>query len=359
MSVFSSDSFDNHEQVIFGSDPETGLQAIIAIHSTAFGPGAGGCRMWPYASEQEAITDVLRLSRGMSYKNAMAGLALGGGKSVIIGDAKKDKTPELMRAFGRFVHQAGGRYITAEDVGMSVRDMEEVGTQTPYVAGLDSGETASGDPSPYTAHGVFFGIKAAVKHAFGEDSVKGLRIAVQGLGHVGYNLCRELAADGATLLVADINEENARRAVDEFGATAVDPAVIALAKADIYAPCALGATINDETVDRIPVKIIAGSANNQLATDHHGVRLAERGILYAPDYVINAGGIMNVANEVAKRKVSHEQAWQDVERIYATLTAIFARARETGEPTSAIADEMARQKIAAAKAVKTGKSQAA
>lgn len=349
MSLFTNASFDNHEQVMFVSDPETGLKAIIAVHSTALGPAVGGCRMWNYASEDEAIADVLRLSRGMSYKNAMADLGIGGGKSVIIGDSRTQKTPELMRAFGRYLDSLGGKYISAEDVGISVSDIEEVRKVTPYVAGLDSGEIATGDPSPYTAHGVFMGIKAAVKHQLGTDSLDGLTVSVQGVGHVGYYLCKELKEAGANLIITDINQENIDAVVEATGATVVAPDEIVGQKVDVFAPCALGAIINDETIPQLNTTIIAGAANNQLAEVRHGEILLEKGILYAPDYVINAGGIMNVANEVHKRPITPEQGMKDVERIYETLMEVFNKAKAENRPTGVVADEIAEERIANAR----------
>ncbi|MCK5576272.1 MAG: Glu/Leu/Phe/Val dehydrogenase [Sphingomonadales bacterium] len=356
MSVFSTEAFRDHEQVVFASDPETGLRAIIAVHSTALGPAVGGCRMWNYASEDDAIRDVLRLSRGMSYKNAMADLGLGGGKSVIIGDSAKDKTPELMRAFGRAVDQLGGRYLSAEDVGISVEDIEIAGTQTKYVAGLNKGEAASGDPSPFTAHGVFFGIKASVMHRLGKADLGGVKVAVQGLGHVGYTLCKELHEAGADLIVTDINTQNINRVVEDFGATAVATDDIVGQDVDVYAPCALGATVNDDSIDSIKAPIIAGAANNVLMEDRHGEILRQRGVLYAPDYVINGGGIINVANEVHGRVVSAEDGMKNVENIYNTLTEIFKVSDKTGRTTNAIADEMAEARIKAGREAKAGKA---
>jgi leucine dehydrogenase len=348
MSVFSDPSFDNHEQVMFCSDPKTDLKAIIAIHSTAMGPAVGGCRMWDYATDDEALTDVLRLSRGMSYKNAMANLGLGGGKSVIIGNSETQKSPELMRAFGRYIDSLGGRYHTAEDVGMSVADMEQVRSQTKYVAGLDSGEMASGDPSPYTAHGIFVGIKASVKHKLGTDDLTGLTVAVQGLGHVGGGVCEELHAAGAKLIVADINQANIDRIVGITGATVVAPNDIFAQKVDVLSPCALGAGVNDDSIPHLQTSIIAGAANNQLMEDRHGDELLKRGILYAPDYVINAGGIMNVANEVHKRAITPEQGMKDVEGIYTTLMEVFAKAAAQNRPTYVVADEIAEARIKSA-----------
>lgn len=352
MTLFSNASFDNHEQVMFVSDPETGLKAIIAVHSTALGPAVGGCRMWDYKSDEEAIRDVLRLSRGMSYKNAMADLGIGGGKSVIIGDAKTQKTPELMRSFGRYIDSIGGRYITAEDVGISVADMEEVRKTTQYVAGLESGDMATGDPSPYTAHGVFMGIKAAVQHRLGQDNLNGLTVSVQGVGHVGYYLCKELKEAGANLIVADINEQNIKNVVDATGAKVVDTNEIIAQEVDVFAPCALGAIINDETIPTLKTNVIAGAANNQLQEVRHGEVLRQKGILYAPDYVINAGGIMNVANEVHRRPITPEQGMKNVERIFDTLMEVFDKAQKEDRPTGIVADEIAEARIAAARKAK-------
>lgn len=355
MSVFSNSAFDNHEQVVFCNDIDTGLKAIIAIHSTVLGPSAGGLRMWPYASEEEAVTDVLRLSRGMSYKNAMAGLSLGGGKAVIIGDAKKDKTPELMRAFGRFVDSLGGRYITAEDVGMSVPDMAFIREETTYVIGNEAG---SGDPSPYTAHGVYCGIKSALRHAKGSDNLKGVKVAIQGMGNVGYNLARELTEAGAKLVVADIEPTRVERAVKELGAESVGVNDVLFVEADVLAPCALGAVINDKTVDAIKAPIIAGGANNQLAHDQHGKRLAERGILYAPDYVINGAGIMNCSLEYEGRFTTPDASMKWVEGIGDTLDEIFTEAQKSGKPTNEVADALARARIADAKAKRNNRAAA-
>lgn len=349
--VFDAPDFDNHETILFGSDPETGLRAIIAVHDTALGPACGGCRMWPYASEAEAVRDVLRLSRGMSYKNAMAGLPLGGGKAVVIGDSRKDKTEAMMRAFGRVVEQLGGRYITAEDVGTTVADMQAMGQSTRHVAGLSKGSAASGDPSPFTAYGVFLGLKAAVRHRLGTDSLKGLRVAVQGLGNVGGNLARQLAEAGATLVVSDIHADAVARAVEAYGATALPPERIHAAEVDVFAPCALGAVLHERSVAEMKASVVAGAANNQLATDPVGELLRQRGILYAPDYVINAGGIINVAAEVM-HAYDRDAVLRQVERIPATLAEVFRRADADGRPTSEVADRMARERLAAARGSK-------
>jgi len=340
LSVFNLPSFDNHEQVAFFNDEESGLKSIVAIHDTTLGPAVGGCRMWNYASDDEAITDVLRLSQGMTYKNAVAGLAMGGGKSIIIGDAKTDKTPELFKAFGRSLNTLGGRYYSAEDVGINTQDIMIAHQETRYVTGL---EGKSGDPSPFTALGTYLGIKASVKHHLNKDSVRGLRVAVQGLGNVGYHLCRYLHDAGAQLVITDINQDALAQAANEFNATIVGLNDIYHQDVDIYAPCALGATINDQTIDVIKASIVAGCANNQLAEDYHGNLLKERGILYAPDYVINAGGIINVSFDDNYDK---EKSTAKVEKIYETLLSIFQQADSKSSQTSIIADELARDIIA-------------
>ncbi|MCC5879829.1 MAG: Glu/Leu/Phe/Val dehydrogenase [Idiomarina sp.] len=347
MSVFDHAEFDNHEEVVFCHDEATGLKAIIAVHDTTMGPSLGGTRMWNYADSAEALTDVLRLSRGMTYKSALAGLPLGGGKAVIIGDAKTDKSPELFKAYGRFVDSLGGKYITAEDVNIRTSDIELVATQTRYVAGT---EGKAGDPSPHTALGSYLGLKAAAKHQFGSDDLKGLKIAFQGLGAVGYDFARYLAKDGAVLTVCDINQDAVDRAVEEFGAVAVGIDDIYDVDMDIYAPCALGATVNDATLQRIKAKVIAGSANNQLATPAHDKIVKDMGILYAPDYVINAGGVIHVCSEASS--MSLEETAARVRSIYDTLDRIFTRAKAEDRPTGEVADELARE-ILASKAAAT------
>ncbi|MCF8473702.1 MAG: leucine dehydrogenase [Emcibacter sp.] len=347
-----TNQFKGHEQVVYLHDKETGLKAFIAVHDTSLGPAAGGCRMWSYNNEMEALTDALRLSRGMSYKNAVAGLKLGGGKAVIIGNSRTDKSEALFRAFGRMIDSLGGKYISAEDVGISVEDMEIVAKETRHVAGLDKGAHASGDPSPFTALGVFLGIKAAVKHKLGRDDMKGLRVAVQGVGHVGYYLCKHLYEAGASLFVSDINKDALSRVEGEFKAKVVDLDKIISADVDILSPCALGAILNDETINLIKANIIAGAANNQLARDDHGKLLMDRGILYAPDYVINAGGIINVA---AETRGEYDVNWvmAKVEKIYDNLTVIFDRSVAENRPTNHIADEMAQDIIDKAHALKS------
>lgn len=320
--IFDSMSFKDHEQVVFCNDPDTGLKSIIAIHNTAIGPALGGCRMWNYKSEAEALKDVLRLSRGMSYKAAIAQLNLGGGKSIIFGNSKKDKTEVLFRSFGRFVDGLGGRYITAEDVGTSVRDMEWVRMETQYVTGISRALGGSGDPSPVTAFGTFMGMKASVKKQLGKDGLSGLKVAVQGVGHVGYQLCKYLHQENVELFVTDIYEDSLKRVVDEFGAKVVNPDEIYGLDVDIYSPCALGATINDDTIPQLKVSIIAGAANNQLEIESkHGDELKKLGILYAPDYAINAGGLINVANEL--EGYNRDRAFNQAERIYETLCTIY------------------------------------
>lgn len=347
MAVFDQPDFAGHEDVVFATDPASGLRTIIALHSTALGPASGGCRMYPYADDAAALTDALRLSRGMSFKNAMADLPLGGGKAVIIGDPKAQKTEALLRAFAAEVEKLGGRYITAMDVGMTEADMGVFASVTRHVAGYAQAGKEGGDPSPMTALGIFAGIKAAVRAAFKTDDLKGLRVAVQGLGKVGYDTAVYLHAAGAELIVADVNAAAVARAQKELSATAVAPADILRADADVLSPCALGAVLNDETIPALKVRIVAGGANNQLARDRHGAMLRDRGILYAPDYVINGGGIIRVCAQL----IGQSDAWAraKTENIAATLSAIFAEAARTGEPTNVIADRMATARIAPAR----------
>lgn len=344
MSLFELPDFDAHEAVVHVSDAKTGLKAIIAIHNTRRGPAMGGSRMWAYADSTAAATDALRLSRGMTYKNAMAGLPIGGGKAVIIGDARTAKSPELFRALGRAIDGLGGRYITAEDVGTSPEDMQFVRESTRYVAGLSGELGGRGDPSPATALGVFVGIGAAVRHRLGADSVKGLRVAVQGLGHVGFDLARQLHEAGAQLIVADIHRSNCQRAAEAFGAIIVSPDEIVDVEADVFAPCALGASLNPQTLPRLKCQVVAGAANNQLATDDIGDRLREAGILYAPDYVINAGGIIKVCAEYFGEPADSVEG--RVRAIADTLSDVFRKADEAGVATSRAADELARSKFA-------------
>jgi leucine dehydrogenase len=320
--VFGQLSFDNHEQIVFCNDKDTGLKAIIGIHNSVLGPALGGTRMWNYANEWEALNDVLRLSRGMTYKSAITGLDLGGGKAVIIGDAKTQKTPELMRKFGEFVHSLSGRYITAEDVGMETKDMDIVNDVTPYVTGISESRGGSGNPSPVTALGVYMGMKAAAKYKFGSDNLAGKKVLVQGIGHVGETLVEYLAKEGALVQISDINETRLDEVNKKYGATIFRGTDLYTADVDIYAPCALGATINDDTVHKIQAKIIAGAANNQLADENvHGPILMQRGILYAPDFLINAGGIISVNSEIAK--YDHTETLRRTENIYNTTLEIF------------------------------------
>ncbi len=341
MTLFTHPEFDDHAEVAFCRDAESGLQAIIAIHNLNRGPALGGCRMWSYANEEEALTDALRLSRGMTYKSALAGLPYGGGKSVIIGDPKTDKTEELFRAMGRFVESLGGRYIIAEDVGISVPDIDIIAQETKHVSGASAGGV--GDPSPGTAYGVYMGIRAAVKHRLGRDDLKGITVAVQGLGHVGRYLCRRLAAEGAALIVTDIDSEAVAQVVRELGATPVTPDEIYGVEAEVYAPCALGATINDDTIKVLRAPIVAGAANNQLAEPRHGAELLRRGVLYAPDYVINAGGVIIISHEGPR--FDEAEAFAHIAQIHDTLLDVFRRSDATGVPTSEAADRLAEERF--------------
>lgn len=345
MEIFDMREFDGHEQVVFGHDVPTGMRAIIALHSTALGPAAGGCRLWPYATVAEAVADVLRLSRGMSYKNAMAGLAFGGGKAVLIGESRH-KTPELFEAFGRLVDSLGGRYVTAEDVGTSTADMAHVARATRYVAGLGRapGE-AGGDPGPKTALGVFLGIKAAVKFRLGRTDLAGVSVAVQGAGGVGYHLCGLLAAAGALVRVADVRPAAVQRVVDEFRARPVAVEDVLFADVDVLAPCALGAVLTTQSIPRLRARVVAGAANNQLAQGQDGQGLPAAGILYAPDYLINAGGIISVSREY-HGGASEAQVIADIQAIPVRLTEIFERARHENRTTNAVADQMARERLA-------------
>ncbi len=343
VAVFDLVDFDNHEQVVYCSDDASGLKAIIAVHSTALGPAAGGCRFWDYASDETALKDVLRLSKGMTYKNAMAGLKLGGGKGVIIGDPKKLKSDVLFKAFGKAVNNLNGRYYTAEDVNITTSDMAIVNQSTEFVSGL---EGKSGNPGPFTALGTFLGIKAAVKFKLDRDDLAGIKVAVQGLGSVGYSLCEKLHAAGAELIVTDINQATLDRAAAELNATIVGLDEIYHQDVDVFSPCALGASINDDSIAQMKAVIIAGCANNQLAEARHDKVLLEKGILYAPDYVINAGGIINVALEIYPEPYCADSATKLVENIYHTLMTVFETAASNNMPTGFIADEMARNIIA-------------
>ncbi|WP_421379479.1 branched-chain amino acid dehydrogenase [Bacillus salacetis] len=343
MKIFTYMEKYDYEQLLFCQDENSGLKAIIGIHDTTLGPALGGTRMWTYDSEEAAIEDALRLAKGMTYKNAAAGLNLGGGKTVIIGDPRKDKNEEMFRAFGRFIQGLNGRYITAEDVGTTVADMDLIHEETDYVTGISPAFGSSGNPSPVTAYGVYRGMKAAAKEAFGTDSLEGRTIAVQGVGNVAFTLCRHLHEEGANLIVTDINKEAVQRAVDEFGAKAVDINDIYSVDCDIYAPCALGAVINDETIPQIKAKVIAGAANNQLKDTTHGDTIHEMGIVYAPDYVINAGGVINVADELYG--YNRERAMKKVEQIYNNVERVIEIAKRDNIPTYLAADRMAEERI--------------
>ncbi|WP_106497196.1 branched-chain amino acid dehydrogenase [Lentibacillus sp. Marseille-P4043] len=344
MEIFSNMEQYDYEQLVFCQDKNSGLKAIIAIHDTTLGPALGGTRMWTYNSEEEAIEDALRLAKGMTYKNAAAGLNLGGGKTVIIGDPKKDKNPEMFRAFGRYIQSLNGRYITAEDVGTSVEDMDTIHMETDFVTGISPEFGSSGNPSPVTAYGVYKGMKAAAMEAFGSDSLEGKTVAVQGVGNVAFTVCDYLHKEGANLIVTDINKDAVNRAVEAFGAKAVGPDDIYSVDCDIYAPCALGATVNDETIPQLKAKVIAGSANNQLKTSEHGDIIHEKGIVYAPDYVINSGGVINVADEL--NGYNQDRAMRKVETIYDSLMKVFEISKRDNIPSYVAADRMAEERIA-------------
>lgn len=348
MSVFSHNEFDNHEQIQFCHDEATGLKAIIAIHNTNRGPALGGCRMWHYTSDEEALTDVLRLSKGMTYKSALANLDLGGGKSVIIGDPRKHKTEELLAAMGRFLERTGHQYIAAEDSGTSVPDLKVMGQATGNVAGITErtgidGLPCNGDPSPATAYGTFIGLKTAVQYQLDRTDLSGLKVAIQGVGNVGYRLAEHLHQAGAELFVTDIHQEQVDKAVRELGATAVSQNEILSLDVDVIAPCALGAVLNDESIPLIKARVVAGASNNQLAAQRHDLMLRERGILYAPDYVLNAGGIIDIFYE----RVGHEhnRVRAHIETIADTLTEIFQRADQQDRPTGEIANELAEERF--------------
>ncbi len=344
MEIFKYLETYDYEQVVFCQDKASGLKAIIAIHDTTLGPALGGTRMWTYESEEAAIEDALRLAKGMTYKNAAAGLNLGGGKTVIIGDPRKDKNEAMFRAFGRYIQGLNGRYITAEDVGTTVADMDLIHEETDYVTGISPSFGSSGNPSPVTAFGVYRGMKAAAKEAFGTDSLEGKKIAIQGVGNVAYSLCEYLHEEGAQLIVTDINKEAVQRAVEAFGATAVDPDDIYGVECDIYAPCALGATINDKTIPLLKARVIAGSANNQLKETRHGDLIHELGIVYAPDYVINSGGVINVADELYG--YNYDRAMKKVEGLYDNIAKVIEISKRDGIPTYLAADRLAEERIA-------------
>ncbi|GGZ53062.1 Glu/Leu/Phe/Val family dehydrogenase [Mesonia mobilis] len=346
--VFGQLSFDNHEQVVFCNDKDTGLKAIIGIHNTNLGPALGGTRMWNYESEYEALNDVLRLSRGMSFKSAITGLNLGGGKAVIIGDAKTQKTPALMRRFGEFVHSLSGKYITAEDVGMETEDMDIVSEVTPFVAGISEEKGGAGNPSPITAYGVFMGMKAAAKYKFGTDNLEGKKVLVQGIGHVGETLVKYVSEEGAEVIIADINQERLIEVSEKYGAKIFEGDHLYDLDVDIYAPCALGATLNDQTIPQLKAKVVAGAANNQLADELiHGELLKQKGIVYAPDFLINAGGIINVYAEIVK--YDRAEIIKKTENIYNTTLEILTKAELEQMTTHQAALKIAKNRILAAK----------
>jgi len=345
-SIFGQISTMDHEQVVICHDQPTGLKAIIGIHNTVLGPALGGTRMWPYATEEEAITDVLRLSRGMTFKNSLAGLNLGGGKAVILGDPSL-KNEAFVRRFGRFIESLGGRYVTAEDVNMNTSDMEYIRMETRHVAGLPEFKGGAGDPSPVTAYGTYMGMKAASKKAFGSDSLTGKKIVVQGVGQVGKYLIEYLVKEGAEVMITDIFEAKLKQVAKNTGATVVDPNIIYDLNMDIYAPCALGATINDETIDRLKCKVIAGAANNQLKDEaKHGKILLDKGIVYAPDFLINAGGVINVGAEYLGGYIK-EIVYQQTEKIYDTCLGILEKSSIENIPAQQAAIETAKARIAA------------
>jgi len=342
--IFDALQSKEHEQIVLCSEPSVGLKAIIAIHDTTLGPALGGVRMWPYENEQQALRDVLRLSRGMTYKAAISGLQLGGGKAVIIGDPHTDKSEGLFRAFGRYVDGLAGRYITAEDVGMEVKNMEWVHAETKYVTGIPEAIGGSGDPSVVTAYGVYMGMKACTKKAYGSDSLQGKRIAIQGAGHVSSYLAKHLEKEGAELFVCDLYEEKAYELAQQVKAKVVEPNEIFGLDVDIFSPCALGGIINDNTIPELKCDIIAGAANNVLdEAMKHGNMLLERGIIYAPDYVINAGGLINVAGEL--EGYNRDRAYQKASGIYDTILEVLKYAEREKTPTYMASDRLAEERI--------------
>jgi leucine dehydrogenase len=341
MSVF--ERFEGHEEVVYFHDPPSGLRAIIAVHSTALGPALGGTRFYPYPSEAAALQDVLRLSRGMTYKAAAAGLDLGGGKAVIIGDPKRAKSEHLLRAYGRFVESLGGRYITAEDIGTSREDMDIIRRETRFVTGVSPSLGGSGDPSPVTAQGVYLSMLACAEEVWHEHSLSGRRVAVQGVGKVGYPLVSLLVQGGAHVIVSDVDVDALARVVRDFGVDTAPTEEIYTVPCDMFAPCAMGGIINDDTIPKLHCRVVAGSANNQLAHRKHGQALAELGILYAPDFVVNAGGLINVADELEGYKP--ERATAAVENVYRTLRDVFTIAREDHISTADAADQYAESRV--------------
>jgi len=343
--IFDTITNTGHEEVVFCHNKDAGLKAIVAIHNTVLGPALGGLRMWPYKTEAEALDDVLRLSRGMTYKNAVAGLNIGGGKAVIIGDPAKDKSEALFRAFGRFVNSLNGRYITAEDVGINVNDMEWVFRETEFVTGVHQVHGGSGDPSPFTAYGTIQGLLAALKYKFGNEDIGKYTYAVQGAGHVGMEFIKLLREHGAKVYVTDIDADLVKSAVENYGCTAVGLDEIYDTDADVYSPCALGGTVNEKTLPRLKCKVICGAANNQLANDAIGEEVEKRGILYAPDYAVNAGGVMNVSLEIDG--YNRERAMRMMRTVYDNVGRIFQIAKRDSIPTFKAADRLAEERIAA------------
>lgn len=350
MEIFKIMQEYDYEQLIFCQDKSSGLKAIIAIHDTTLGPALGGTRIYDYKTDEEAIIDALRLARGMTYKNAAAGLNLGGGKAVIIGDPKKIKSEALFRAFGRFVEGLNGRYITGEDMNMTQKDAAYINCETDYIVGL---ETGSGNPSPMTAYGVFKGMQAAVNEVYGSDDLEGKTVAIQGLGAVGRILAELLYEAGAKLIVTSRDQAKVAKAVAELGATAVGPDEIYGVECDVFSPCAIGAIINDKTIEQLKCKIIAGPANNQLAEPRHGDILHERGILYVPDYVINSGGVINIIDDISGREYSKENAMKNTAKIYDACKKVFEIAKRHGIPTYKAADKMVEERIASVGKIKT------
>ena len=342
MPVFS-ELGSQYEEVVFFNDPPSGLRAVVAIHSTTLGPSLGGTRFYPFASEEDALRDVLRLAKGMTYKAAVAGLDLGGGKAVIIGDPKRIKSEELLRAYGRFIDTLGGRYITAQDIGTYQEDMDMIRRETRYVTGVAPQLGGSGDPSTMTAYGVFLGMRACAEEAWQDPSLAGRRVAVQGVGKVGYHLVKLLVEAGASVVVADVDVDSVARAVAEFGVETADPEKIHAQECDVFAPCALGGVVNDDTIGDLSCRVVAGAANNQLDRPEHGQALAAAGILYAPDYVINAGGLINVSDELQGYDGGRARA--KTESIYRTLREVFRISRDRGISTSSAADRFAEERI--------------
>lgn len=350
--IFDRMENGDYEQIVYCYDKTSGLKSIIVIHDTTLGPALGGCRMWDYKSEEEALRDVMRLAKGMTYKNAAAGINLGGGKSVIIGDPRKDKSEALFRAFGRFVESLNGRYITAEDVGTKTEDLDIVYQETNYVVGISESYGSSGNPSPVTAYGVYKSMLRTAKEAFGEESLKDKTIAIQGCGNVAYYLCKYLKEEGARLIVTDILEEAIQKFVDEFGAERVDVDQIYEVEADIFCPCALGGILNDNTIPKLKVKAICGSANNQLEDiERHGQMLEERGIIYAPDFIVNAGGAISVADELSG--YNRERALSKAGNLYNQIGLVFEIAKRDKITTAKAANRMAEERIAAIKEIHT------